>query len=52
MDVLDSLYKGVRRGRALMGAGPDQGRIQAEGNAYLDMAFPKLDAVKHAEIVK
>jgi hypothetical protein len=35
-----------------MGAGPDQGRVQAQGNAYLDTAFPKLDAIKHAEIVK
>jgi peptidyl-prolyl cis-trans isomerase A (cyclophilin A) len=51
MDVVDSLYKGYGEG-APMGAGPDQGRIQAEGNAYLDTAFPKLDAIKHAEILK
>ena len=51
MDVVDALYKGYGEG-APMGAGPDQGRIQAEGNAYLDTAFPKLDAIKHAEIVK
>ena len=30
---------------------PDQGAIQAQGNAYLDPKFPKLDGVKHAEIV-
>jgi peptidyl-prolyl cis-trans isomerase A (cyclophilin A) len=31
---------------------PDQGRIQAEGNAYLMKAFPRLDYVKKATIVK
>jgi peptidyl-prolyl cis-trans isomerase A (cyclophilin A) len=51
MEVVDSLYKGYGEG-APGGAGPDQGRIQAEGNAYLDKAFPKLDAIKHAEVVK
>jgi peptidyl-prolyl cis-trans isomerase A (cyclophilin A) len=50
MDVVSSLYKGYGEG-APMGAGPDQGRIQGQGNAYLDTAFPKLDAIKHAEIV-
>jgi peptidyl-prolyl cis-trans isomerase A (cyclophilin A) len=51
MDVLTSLYKGYGEG-APMGSGPDQGRIQAQGNAYLDKGFPKLDAIKHAEILK
>lgn len=31
---------------------PDQGRIQAEGNAYLTKAFPRLDYVKKATILK
>lgn len=31
---------------------PDQGRIQAEGNAYLTKAFPRLDYVKKATIVR
>jgi peptidyl-prolyl cis-trans isomerase A (cyclophilin A) len=31
---------------------PDQGRIQREGNAYLDREFPGLDFVKKAEIVE
>jgi peptidyl-prolyl cis-trans isomerase A (cyclophilin A) len=31
---------------------PDQGRIQAEGNRYLMKAFPKLDVIKKATIVK
>jgi peptidyl-prolyl cis-trans isomerase A (cyclophilin A) len=51
MDVVDSLYKGYGEG-APSGAGPDQSRVQAQGNAYLDKAFPKLDAIKRAEIVK
>jgi peptidyl-prolyl cis-trans isomerase A (cyclophilin A) len=51
MDVVDALYKGYGEG-APMGSGPDQGRVQAQGNAYLDTTFPKLDAIKHAVIVK
>jgi peptidyl-prolyl cis-trans isomerase A (cyclophilin A) len=44
MDIADSLYKGY-------GESPNQGSIQGQGNAYLDSKFPKLDAIKHAEIV-
>ncbi len=51
MEVVDQLYKGYGEG-APGGNGPDQGQIQAQGNAYLDSKFPKLDGVKHAEIVK
>lgn len=29
----------------------DQGRLQAEGNAYLEREFPNLDYVKRAAIV-
>ncbi|HEU4406059.1 MAG TPA: peptidylprolyl isomerase [Polyangiaceae bacterium] len=50
MNVVDSLYKGYGEG-APQGQGPDQGRLQSEGNAYLDKEFPKLDGVKRAEIV-
>ena len=50
MDVVDRLYAGYGEG-APGGAGPDQGRIQAEGNAYLARAFPKLDYVKRATLV-
>ncbi len=51
MEVVDSLYKGYGEG-APRGRGPDQGRIQDEGNAYLEKDFPELDSVKQAEIVK
>jgi peptidyl-prolyl cis-trans isomerase A (cyclophilin A) len=51
MDVVQSLYQGYGEG-APSGAGPDQGRIQSQGNAYLDAQFPKLDAIKHAEIAR
>jgi peptidyl-prolyl cis-trans isomerase A (cyclophilin A) len=47
MDVVDQLYKGY--GEAPSGAQP---AIQSQGNAFLDAKFPKLDGVKHAEIVK
>jgi peptidyl-prolyl cis-trans isomerase A (cyclophilin A) len=51
MDVVQGLYQGYGEG-APRGAGPDQGRIQSQGNAYLDSQFPKLDAIKHAEIAR
>lgn len=50
MDVVDSLYKGYGEG-APRGAGPDQGRLQQEGNAYLDTSFPKLDHIIRATLV-
>jgi peptidyl-prolyl cis-trans isomerase A (cyclophilin A) len=51
MDVVDKLYSGYGEG-APNGAGPDQNRIQREGNAYLTKDFPKLDYVKKATIEK
>jgi peptidyl-prolyl cis-trans isomerase A (cyclophilin A) len=50
MEVIDGLYNGYGEG-APRGAGPDQDRIEAEGNAYLDKQYPLLDAVKTARIV-
>jgi peptidyl-prolyl cis-trans isomerase A (cyclophilin A) len=49
MDVVDKLYSGYGEGGP-RGKGPEQGRIQAEGNAYLAKDFPKLDYVKKATI--
>ncbi len=49
MDVVDQLYAGYGEG-APRGAGPDQGRVQAEGNAYLNADFPSLDYVERASI--
>ena len=49
MKVVDSLYKGYGES-APRGQGPEQGRVQSEGNAYLDKEFPKLDAVKEAKL--
>lgn len=49
MEVVDKLYNGYGEG-APRGRGPDQGRIQSEGNAYLKKDFPLLDWVKAARI--
>jgi len=50
MDVVDALYKGYGEGMPA-GRGPNQGRIQNEGNEYLRADFPELDWVKTARIV-
>jgi peptidyl-prolyl cis-trans isomerase A (cyclophilin A) len=49
MDVVDKIYDGYGEG-APRGKGPDQGRLQSEGNAYLMKEFPKLDYIKTATI--
>jgi peptidyl-prolyl cis-trans isomerase A (cyclophilin A) len=51
MDVVDKLYKGFGEGPP-RGAGPNQTRIQAEGNAYLNSDFKELDFVKTARILQ
>jgi peptidyl-prolyl cis-trans isomerase A (cyclophilin A) len=51
MSVVDALYNGYGEG-APRGKGPDQGRVQTEGNAYLAKSFPRLDFVKKATITK
>ena len=45
LEVVDSLYAGYEER-------PDQGRIDAEGNAYLVREFPSLDYIKKAIISK
>jgi peptidyl-prolyl cis-trans isomerase A (cyclophilin A) len=49
MDVVDKIYSAYGEG-APSGQGPDQGRIQMEGNTYLTKSFPKLDYIKTAAI--
>jgi peptidyl-prolyl cis-trans isomerase A (cyclophilin A) len=51
IDVVDSLYAGYGEGSP-KGHGPNQGIVQSLGNAYLEKAFPKLDYIKTATIVK
>jgi peptidyl-prolyl cis-trans isomerase A (cyclophilin A) len=49
IEVVDKIHTGYGEG-APRGAGPAQGRVQAEGNAYLMKSFPKLDYIKTATI--
>jgi peptidyl-prolyl cis-trans isomerase A (cyclophilin A) len=50
MDVVESIYSGYGEG-APSGMGPDQGRVQMQGNAYLKKDFPKMDYIKSAELL-
>lgn len=49
MDVVDKIDTSYGEG-APRGKGPEQGRVQAEGNAYLMKSFPNLDYIKSATI--
>ena len=51
MEVVDQFYADYGEG-APDGPGPDQERIEKEGNAYLDGAFPKLDYIKTARVLE
>lgn len=51
MDVVDSLYSGYGEG-APRGRGPDQGRIQSQGNEYLRGNFERLDYTTNVSIVE
>ncbi len=51
MARVDSLYSGYGEGPP-RGKGPDQDRLAAQGNAYLERSFPKLDWIRKAEVVK
>jgi peptidyl-prolyl cis-trans isomerase A (cyclophilin A) len=51
MNVVDSLNSEYGEG-APRGRGPDQGRLQQEGNAYLAKDFSRMDFVKKATIEK
>jgi len=49
MEVVDKLYAGYGEG-APDGRGPDQGRLQEQGNAYLSADFPLMDTINTAVI--
>jgi peptidyl-prolyl cis-trans isomerase A (cyclophilin A) len=49
MDHVDATFTGYGEG-APAGGGPNQGRVQEQGNAYLREQFPKLDWIKTARI--
>ena len=51
MDIVDKLNSEYGEG-APQGKGPDQSRVQAEGNTYLKKEFPNLDYIKSAKIVE
>jgi len=51
MDVVDKIYGEYGDSAMFGGHGPDQGRIQMEGNTYLKKDFPNLDYIKSATIV-
>src|SRR3954470_939100 len=51
MDVVDKLNAEYGEG-APRGRGPDQSRVQMEGNAYLNKDFSRLDFVRKATIEK
>jgi peptidyl-prolyl cis-trans isomerase A (cyclophilin A) len=51
LPVIDALYNGYGEG-APRGLGPEQGRIEAQGNAYLNRSFPRLDYIKKATITQ
>ncbi len=50
MSVVESIYSGYGEG-APSGMGPDQGRVQTQGNKYLKAEFPKMDYIKSAELL-
>jgi peptidyl-prolyl cis-trans isomerase A (cyclophilin A) len=51
MKAVDALYSGYGEG-APNGPGPSQDSIAIKGNEYLQRAFPKLDYIKSATLVK
>jgi peptidyl-prolyl cis-trans isomerase A (cyclophilin A) len=51
MDNVQKIYSGYGEG-APSGKGPDQGRVQMEGNKYLEAEFPRLDYIKTITIAQ
>ena|SRR5688572_24499838 len=50
MEIVDKLYNGYGDGPP-RGRGPDQGRLQKEGNEYLNKNFKDMDYIKTARLV-
>lgn len=50
LDIVESIYSGYGEG-APSGMGPDQGRVQMQGNAYLKKDFPRMDYIKSAQLL-
>lgn len=50
MAAADALYADYGEGPP-QGSGPNQGRIQAEGNAYLRAEYPNLDYILQARVI-
>lgn len=50
MDVVDKINGEYGDAPQFGGRGPDQGRIQSEGNAYLKNDFPNLDYIKSVNL--
>ena len=54
MQYIDGLYSGYGeggRGDGTDGKGPSQGRLNQQGNKYLDEIFPKLSTIVEAKVV-
>lgn len=50
MEFVDQIYSGDSQNPNQRGVEADQSRIEAEGNAYLEKEFPRLDYIKTARI--
>jgi peptidyl-prolyl cis-trans isomerase A (cyclophilin A) len=50
MEIVEKFYSGYGDGPP-KGNGPYQGRLQEDGNTYLEEFFPKLDHVKKATLI-
>jgi len=50
MEIVEQLYSGYGEGPP-SGSGPYQGRLQEEGNAYLEEFFTELDYIKKATVI-
>ena len=51
MHVVRALFSGYGDGPP-RGGGPDQSRIEREGNRYLERNFPRLDSIVRARIIR